>query len=398
MPRRKRAAWAAAIGVAAACAASLTLSSCVGEVARPESAPTVHATPGPAGIQRDPCETTPRIEGSIVQPDGWLARHPDAAQSAVDSGPAVRRWRSEFAVLDRACVTDVLIQWTAATDGHGRVTTAYYPTTLASDPTIAAPGLAVRDVVSPVLDAAAEFGDMNVYLGLQSPHAWASWSLEPGWAAREAARSQAIAEDIWSRYRASHAAQIRGWFLTPELDSSFVPVDAAGHPASKQEFWSGVADYYDRVARFLHELTPGMPVIVAPTFGPHATTTSAFRDLLRAVMRADIDVVMVQDRTGEDPTVIDRLPGWYAAARTEVDTVNRLERRAIELWTDTETYRVGPQWTAADIGDIVAAMKAVRPYVSRTFSFSFSHWLSPQGVTDQAGYAQYLDYLRTGTT
>ncbi|MFI1259203.1 DUF4434 domain-containing protein [Streptomyces netropsis] len=322
----------------------------------------------------------PLVEGSILQPDVWLAHHPGGM------------WSSELNVLQEAGIHSVMVQWTAETRVDRTMSAVWYPSRLADAPNPRG------DALTGLL-AEAKQRDMGVYIGLQMPDNWPFQAVFGDWPRREAATSGRLAQDIWSLFSPVYANQIRGWFLVPELEDSYRPNDRLGNPLRPEDLWSPVREYFQLTAVALHQLTPELPVICAPTFSfasAAPTDTVRFNSMLAAILPSGIDVVMVQDRTGEYDAVLDHLPTWYEAARSAVVEANSTgsRRRPVQPWNDAEFYRLkGTAMSTAPVSEAAAAISTARPYVSKTFCFSYDHWVSHLGFGDQATEHAYRSYL-----
>ncbi|HEX6195054.1 MAG TPA: DUF4434 domain-containing protein [Jiangellaceae bacterium] len=338
-----------ASGAAAACGAPDTPSAVTSEFAEP------------AGGNDDgamSCTTEPRLTGTFLQPylaDSWTAE----------------QWSVEFGYLREACISDVVLQWTADTgartvaypaglDGYGRSTT--------------------HDVVRRALEAADDAG-ADVYLGLQvNDEWWRSYASDPEWLSGEARIGQRLIDDLWARY--GSFGSLAGWYVPFEVDNW----NLAG-PQS----WAAMASFYTDVAGHAKRLTPELPVVVAPFFNPAGGLppdrwTKMWASILS---RADIDAIALQDGVGAGHASADQLAAWFEATAAAIDAAGT----KTELWATTETFT--PGFGSMDIGSVVADMLAVQPYVSRFWSFSYNHYQSPQQV-DPALHRAYLDYLVTG--
>ena len=328
---------------------------------------------------------TGAISGSMLQPTVWIADHPSPSFDL----------SAEASYLARACVRSLIVNETAETDLDGTVLDRFYAAPPSSPVSSARCAASLGDVCSDaflpaVLDAATRAG-IKVYVGLQTPRRWDAQAVFGDWAAREAATSAQIARDIWSQF----GPAIAGWYLTPELEPTLVAHDWLGQPMPPQALWAPVTDYYRQTSAALHALSPALPVLVAPAFHPSAPANDpAFATMLSAILGSGVDVVMVQDRTGEDPTVLSSLAQRFAAIRTQVSRYNQKSARPVALWADAELYRILPGgWQAAPVSQIKQAVSAEAPRVVQVVSFSFDHYISPLGFFGTS--SEYATYQRS---
>lgn len=307
----------------------------------------------------DECAAGPRLSGTFLQP--YLA-----------AGWSVSDWADEFRALNEACITEVVLQWTADSGAH----TAVYPTGLSGYTQSAE-----QDLVGNALAAADSVG-MQIYLGLQVNDEW--WNNYTGnaeWLAGEAAVAQALLDDLAHRYREHQS--LAGWYLPFEVDNWH-------HPS--QPAWDALSSFYAGVASRARALTPGLPVVIAPFFNPAGGLAPAqWTEMWATILSGGhIDVIALQDGVGAGHATTDQLATWFAATRAAIEQAGT----STELWADTETFTPGSQPMA--VRDVVANMAAVDGYVSRYWSFSYNHYQSPRQVGPLYHQA-YLGYLATGT-
>ena len=98
----------------------------------------------------------------------------------------------------------------------------------------------------------------------------------------------------------------------------------------------------------------------------------------------------MQDGIGVGNTTVDRLALWFRAMRHAIWESRPLTR----LWSDTETFTLDDGRTMA-INGVIDDLRAVHPYVSKSLSFSFNHYISPQQA-DPLYDRTYLLWARAG--
>jgi len=302
----------------------------------------------------------PRLNGSFIQ--SYLS-------TSFNDG----QWRTEFKCMKAAGVDDLFVQSTM----DSKTMVAIYPSRLS--------GVSMtRDVIGPCLSAAKVAG-AGVYLGLQSNDDWwmnSAW--DPVWLDNEANISNLLADDLQRQYGASPA--FKGWYIWFEVDNVNEPTSAE---------WDTLAAYFKKVCDHLHTLTPGKKVVIAPFYNssPDAggMTPDGWQAMWEYILaKAPIDVIALQDGIGAGNATTSDLPAWFGATQAAA----ALRNGACELWADTENFHIDDN-SPMSIGELVADMKAVQPYVSRYLSFSFNHYTSPQ-VVNPFYFATYLDYVMTG--
>ncbi|MGV9385461.1 DUF4434 domain-containing protein [Nonomuraea sp. NPDC003707] len=313
------------------------------------------AVAGPAGAAT--CTATPRFAGSFLQPglgDTWTSA----------------TWDQELGYLTRACMSQLVLQWTA----DSKAGTAVYPSALYGQST-------TTDVVGAALSTADRAG-MTVYLGLQvNDDWWNTYANDPAWLDNEATIANNLADDLWAKYR-THAS-LAGWYLSFEVDNWNFTTTASQN---------AMAAFYKKVADHLHALSPGKPVVISPFFNTAGgLTTAQWQSMWTTILATSpIDVIALQDGVGAGHATAGQLAAWFAATKNAITAA----RPATQLWADSETFNLDFQ--PMPIKGVVDDLQAVQPYVSSYWSFSYDHYQSPLQVAPIYDRT-YRDYLATGS-
>jgi hypothetical protein len=310
----------------------------------------------------------PGLTGSFIQPqlpDQWNGH----------------QWNQEYTYMGNACLSQLVLQWSADSLAH----TTVYPTSL----TVAGYTY-TQSTVHDVVGNALHYGDENgvqVYIGLQTNSDWfVNYANDSAWLNNEATIAEALANEIWTKY--GNHASFSGWYLTFEVDNL---------NEQNQSQWNNLVSFYTTVGNYLHNLSPGLPVIIAPFYnanlGSSAETPAQWTTMWEYILgNSPLDILALQDGVGADHATASQLPAWYQATQT---AINHSARHML-FWSDAETYvnvsGLNPMFTS----QLVADMTAEDPYVSNFLSFSFNHYMSPQQV-NPVFYNTYLNYLNTQT-
>jgi Domain of unknown function (DUF4434)/Domain of unknown function (DUF5109)/F5/8 type C domain/Fibronectin type III domain len=323
-------------------------------------------TPGLSHAQQN-CPW-PGLTGSFIQPqlpDQW-----DSYQ-----------WNQEFNYMGNACISQMVLQWSADSLAH----TTVYPTNL----TVAGytyTQSTVHDIVGESLHYADENG-VQVYIGLQTNADWfVNYANDSSWLNNEATIAEALANDIWTKY--GNHCSFSGWYLTFEVDNL---------NEQNQTQWDNLVSFYTAVGSYLHNLSPGLPVIIAPFFnadlGASAETPAQWTTMWEYILgNSPLDILALQDGVGDGHATASQLPAWYQATQTAICH----SARNMLFWSDADTYVNVSGLHPMSTSQLVTDMTAEDPYVSNFLSFSFNHYMSPQQV-NPVFYNTYLNYLNTGT-
>lgn len=298
-----------------------------------------------------------RIGGSFVQPylaDSW----------------SPRLWRREFGLMRCAGLDTLVLQWTVDTGNR----TTVYPSALRGY---------TRSTSIDIVERALTNGDrtgIGVYLGLNVNDAWWNVSVhDRAWFRGEMRTGNVIMDELWAKY--GHHRSLRGWYV------AFEPWNEALDASALKNLIDG----FKSVADHAHGTTH-LPIIVAPFFSDQDGLGPVdFGGTWETILRqTPVDIVAMQDGIGVGHTTVDRLAPWFRAMRHAISE----SRPSTRLWSDTETFTLDNDRTMA-INGIINDLRAVRPYVSKSLSFSFNHYISPQQV-DPLYDRTYLLWARAG--
>ncbi|WP_258953413.1 DUF4434 domain-containing protein [Lentzea californiensis] len=304
-----------------------------------------------------------RLGGSFIQPD-LVDQWSDATL------------RDELTSMRSMNMNTVVLQWSANSydKREGNSKTSVYPTALNGFRKTTN-----TDVVDRVLREASSQG-MSVWMGLQVNDQW--WDVYAGdrtWLDREADTAINIAADIKTRY--GHYAALDGWYLSFELDNVHF-----GTPAAVDN----ITHFYNRAIEGIKGWARQDVVAVAPFYNAITTglpgwqNAAQFGETWRQVLEnTDIDVISLQDGIGAGHATVAMLPEWFAAMRKAITDA---DSSAI-LISDTETFFIGASGLQPmPAKDIIAAVKAVDPYVDGYWSFSYNHYQSARSKFGSTAY------------
>lgn len=237
-----------------------------------------------------------------------------------------------------------------------------------------------EDFVGNALTAADEHG-IDVYVGLQrNEEWWERYSSDAEWLSEQAEVSNALADELWENY--GHHESFAGWYLEFEVDN--------WHHTTR-DHWTNLTAYYSEVTEHLHQLSGDLPVVIAPFFTPEAELGPEEWTEMWAFILPDsgIDVIALQDGVGVGNLELDEVGQWFRA------TVDAIEQAGTgtALWADTET--MDENLDPVGVEQFQPQMCAVEPYVDRFWSYSYTHYQSPQQGAEQY-HQEYLHYLETG--
>ena len=325
----------------------------------------VIAGPGVKPALAAPCTTTPRLTGSFIQP-------------TLPDGLGTTWWNSELTYMQNACITQLVLQWSA----DSKTNEAWYPTNL--------PGWtrSSTDVVGLGLGSADANG-VAVYVGLQINQDWfVNYANDTTWLSNQATIANQIADEIWQNY-GTHTS-FAGWYFPFEVDNYHFQTTTQQN---------NLINFFNTVFNHVHATSPGKPIIIAPFFNANlagAQTPSQWQTMWTYILQnSAIDIIALQDGVGVGHATASQLPSWFSATKSAINA----GRPSTLLWDDAETLTLDSQTSplnqSAAIRTVVADMQAVQSYVTNFVSFSYNHYDSPNQVANEYDIT-YRDYLTNG--
>ncbi|MGV3616449.1 MAG: DUF4434 domain-containing protein [Fimbriimonas sp.] len=282
-------------------------------------------------------------------------------------------------------------------------TFALYPSEIEALP----PGVVRRDTVRMILERAHTHG-MRVFLGLNLYHqAWFhQFDTRPfvndrAWLAAEAARGNAVAEELYTRYKADFHDTFYGWYWAWEVDNS----DAMVRPETRTKVAGMMNANFNR----LREIDASMPIMISSFYNAKLGTpdehAAYWTELLAEVPSYGAgDVFAPQDGVGPAHVSIDALNEWFGALKAAIDT-----KPGLALWANCETFQElcedreaakCPEGktlrVSAPLRRVVRQYEAVAPHVERIVTFAYPHYGSPLQV-NRAFHDAWIAYGQTGT-
>lgn len=203
--------------------------------------------------------------------------------------------------------------------------------------------------------------------------------------------------------------QTQDSLLNEEIDLNCRFIDEVvsrygGHPAFYgwyicHEFCryeKGVNELFRQVATYAKEKSDGIPTLISPyypsrvLFGFKGLAPDAFKaswQNLLSGLGGLVDIMAFQDGTAP----LEELPQYLAAAKS------LSEEFGIELWNNVETFdrEKSYNFPPRDIRTLRKALSVAYPYVNKTITFEFSHFMSPNSCFPGAAnlYKRYCETI-----
>ncbi|MHB9131348.1 MAG: DUF4434 domain-containing protein [Armatimonadota bacterium] len=233
------------------------------------------------------------------------------------------------------------------------------------------------DTVAMVMQAAAKVG-MGVYLGLDLNLAfWDRSRVFPRMMARDLRRNQLVLEELLSVY--GHHPALRGIYLSNEPD--YDNLDTWERTEALRVFLHAM---YQQV-----KAAVDLPVLSSPFFSKSLSPDDLAAWWDAFIDRPMFDVIAMQDGVGCRYREID--PEDIPPRYTRLAPV--FAGKGIHFWNNIETFILESftdPLTPAPFARIEQQYQAGQPYVERTFTWEYGHFLGRQ----QVGEERYREFVR----
>lgn len=304
--------------------------------------------------------------------------------------------------MEAAGIQKLILQTTVDESGTQTSPPDYSPTTMLSLYPSNLQGMTYRgntpgSETSPIelILKLAEANGVSVYLGLNFyPTAWfydfnsRPFVTDAGWGSLEAARGNAIADELYNLYGSKYPNAFAGWYWPWEIDNS-----AAIMLPSTQ---SAIAEMMNGNNVHLSSIAGGKPVIVSPFYNASLSTPAEYGSFWTGLLNelddfGEIGILAPQDGIGAAHVSLAELPAWFSALGLAAAS-----KPGLKFWANCETYQiVGNKNTPAPLSRVVEQFQAVGPLVSNIVTFAYSHYDSPLQA-DPALQDQWVQYNQTG--
>lgn len=306
----------------------------------------------------------PVARGTFVQE--WLVRGWNTAQ-----------WDAEFAAMKQVGMDTLVLQWVCDSKAGQTI----YPTRI--------PGLRQAPGCDDALGRClrrAESAGIKVFVGLNiSDEWWTIGTTSASWLHEQMDLGNRIAKEVYDLYHTQAPNALHGWYWAWEVDNV-----SSTSPTRRQNLATALTESVG----YLHGQYPTMPLMLSPFFNDSLGTPDACRSFWTWIFAncplTAGDIFCPQDGVGAGNVPLTRLPAWFAALKLAVDS-----KPGLRLWSDTETFHVD-DWTAATLGEMVAQLKAVQPWVECSVTFAWSHYQSPN-IVDPAVQCALMGYVAGGS-
>ena len=251
----------------------------------------------------------------------------------------------------------------------------YYPTRVPGGTS------AGHDTLELLLDA-ADHHELQVFLGLHMDgNQFRSSAFD---LPANLAQGQAELRELWSRYR--RHPSLAGWYMPQEISDYMV----FHQPELRDDIVA-----YTKALTNEARASSRLPMMISPYFGrmPDAEAYAHWWDAT-GLPETGVDILALQDGVGTHRTTV-----------TESRTVFRalqpvMARHGVRFWANNESFDQihgwpldDKRWAAQPVGidGFKTQVESTMPFVEKSITFEFSHYMSPQGTP--AARKLYHDYM-----
>lgn len=288
------------------------------------------------------------------------------------------RWRKEFFALREVGMEYLVLMGITHSDGSGNQ--AIYPAGL--------PGFQFQagapDAVDLCLKEAQEAG-FKVFLG-QNFHQdwWGKGAKDPHWLFQQMERANAVADDLYGRYRDKYPESFYGWYWEYEIDNLNFKTKSELNILVKAlniNIWH------------LEKKEERLPLLLSPfmnkRYSRPAEYAACWEYILAHTGLGKDDVLCLQDSVGAGGIGLPDLPDWFAVLGKAVRA-----KPGLSFWANTESFE-HTDWSSAPLKRFIRQMELVKPWVEKILTFSYSHYYSPHNI-NEGFHTTYKEYFLTG--
>ena len=237
-----------------------------------------------------------------------------------------------------------------------------------------------HDTLQMLLDAADQH-QLKVFLGLHMDRNQFSSSAFD--LAANCAQGQAELRELWIRY--GRHASLAGWYMPQELNDYMV----FHQPELRDDIVA-----YTKALTHEARASSRLPMMISPFFGrkPDAAAYAQWWDAT-GLPETGVDIVALQDGVGTHRTTVAEARAVFQALQPV------MARHGIRFWANNESFDQihgwpvdDKRWAAKPVGidGFKAQVESTMPFVEKSITFEFSHYMSPQG--SPAARKLYHDY------
>jgi len=255
------------------------------------------------------------------------------------------------------------------------------------------PGTSISPVESILKHAQAK--NVSVFLGLNSyDAAWfygfnnRPFVTDTNWGALEAARGNAIADELSGLYRSKYPNAFAGWYWPWEIDNS----PAMLLPSTQ----TALAKTMNATFNHLATIGAGLPVIISPFFNQTMSSPAQGESYWKAMFAQLANfgargIFAPQDGIGAGNVTLPQLAAWFDALGGAVAS-----KQGLKFWANCETFEhAGNSNFTAPLSRVVQQFQSVGTAVSDIVTFAYSHYDSPLQASPTV-QSQWVQYYKTG--
>lgn len=307
-------------------------------------------------------DSLPHFEASFIQ--SYLFRDWDD-----------ERWDKEMSALKQAGFEYLLFTNCLETDINGVSVMNYAPSAVSSSKKF--------DCLSKCLKSAQKSG-IKVFVGLNFHELWWSFSWSKEWLIGQMEIANRIADELISFYKESYPDAFYGWYWVWEIDN-------LNH--NTKEKWDVLVDALNVNLDYLHEIAPGMPVMMSPFMNYRVGYDAEEYGQMWSYIFSHAhfrqgDIFCPQDCIGAGGLTLDNERKWMKSLKSACSVNDN-----IEFWVNVETFDTW--YCSASMERVKAQLEIANQYAEHIVSFAYCHYFSPNQVIPDFDIA-YRYYMMTG--
>lgn len=288
------------------------------------------------------------------------------------------KWKSELQYLKQNKMHFLII--TGVSFSSGSETKSVYSSTIPGFTKI----YGQTDPIDLCLKNAEELG-IKVFVDTYFNNDW--WKKsgdDQEWLYTQMQKVNQVSDELYSKYHSKYPKAFYGWYFPYEVDNA---------KFNNINQFSVLSNALNINLRHLKDKNERLPVLLSPFMNSSCSTPKEYADNWSYLFaHTDLikgDIFCVQDSVGSGRISIDEVNSWFTALKKAVNT-----KPGLSFWANVETFDYVNNSTAP-LNRFIKQLKLVSPCVDNIVCFSYSHYYSPNNISDGFQNA-YYKYVKDG--
>lgn len=211
---------------------------------------------------------------------------------------------------------------------------------------------------------------------------WQISGNDPSWLNSQMERANIIAQELYKNYHSKYPNAFYGWYFPYEVDNA---------KFNKLSDFDTLANALNIHLNYLTAHNERLPILLSPfmnsSVGSAEEYSSNWEYLFSKTNFKKGDIFCPQDSIGSGRLRLDQINSWYTALRKSVR-----KKPGMLFWANAETFDYVNNSTVP-LDRFIKQLKLEQPTVDNILCFSYSHYYSPNNISDgfNKAYSYYVN-------